>query len=65
MLSELLDSYNYSIRNFVKVITEDVNNQIFETKVRNVMVAIYARVKTMPYVPELIYLAVFFLCFAN
>lgn len=65
MLSELLDSYNYSLRNFVKVITEDVNKQIFDTKIRNVMVAIYARVKTMPYVPELIYLAVFFLCFAN
>ena len=29
------------------------------------MVAVYARVKTLPYVVELIYVAIFFLCFAN
>lgn len=29
------------------------------------MIAIFARIKTLPYIPELIYLAMFFLCFAN
>lgn len=45
--------------------TEKVNSSIVETKVFNVMLAIFARVKTLPYIPQLVYLTVFFLCFAN
>ena len=29
------------------------------------MIAIYARVKALPYVVDLIYVAIFLLCFAN
>jgi hypothetical protein len=65
MLKDLMESYNYSLRHFIQVITDGVNPQIVETKIRNVMLSIFARVKTLPYIPELIYLTVFFLCFAN
>lgn len=29
------------------------------------MVGIYGKIKALPYIPELIYLVAFFLCFAN
>ena len=45
-----MESYNYSFRNFIKIITGSVNQQIFHSKIVNVMIAVYAKVKSMPYV---------------
>lgn len=51
MLRDLMEGYNYSLRHFIQVITEGINPAILETKLKNVMIAIFARVKAVPYIP--------------
>ena len=59
------ESYNFSLRHYVKVMTNGISTDLFQTKIKNVMISMFGRVKSLPYVPELIYLATFFLTFAN
>ena len=45
--------------------TDGINSNLFQTKIKNVMISMFGKVKSLPYVPELIYLAAFFLTFAS
>ena len=65
IFKELNESYNFSLRHFIKVITQGINSNLFQTKIKNVMISMFGKVKSLPYVPELIYLAAFFLTFAS
>ena len=47
------------------LLTNDIKLEIVYGKIIGVMVAVYARVRNLPYVPELVYLVVFFLSFAS
>lgn len=65
IMADLIDSCHYSLRHFLYTITDGIKRQIIDAKIVSVMTGVYARVGSLPYVPELIYVAAFFLCFAS
>lgn len=65
ILDELFPSYNYSLRQFIGRLTEDLGDQIVNDKITNIMVAVYVYLKDLPFVYELIYIVAFISCFCN
>lgn len=68
---ELFESYNYSLRHFMGLMTELIDKekarreQYTRKKIERVLHAVYAYLKELPYIAELAYLVAFLLCFAN
>ena len=65
IMDDFIASCHYSLRDFIHLMTHSINPDIFHNKVIAVMTGVYARLPSLPYVPELVYLCVFFLSFAN
>jgi hypothetical protein len=44
---------------------QDVKQEVVIEKIKNVMLAIFVKMSSLHYTPELIYIVAFFLCFAK
>lgn len=53
------------MRQFTGLITEKVSSSLFEQKITETMIAIFAYLKSMPYTYELVYIVYFLLCFCD
>lgn len=65
LCEELFSTYHYSMRQFIGKMTEEIRNETIYQSVSNVMLALFAYLKEMPYAPELIYFVVYLLCFCS